>query len=139
MPIAWVDESKEIAEFMLSESLFYHMRRNNIIKDYLGRLCHNNKTRITDFFSNPGSSLRFLPSTLIAELKKVLEVQKAMITFSEQMPLSEIASLRVLQCEAAEAKPSKELPYQSAVEAISFKLGHFLIADDTQGVSIINL
>ena len=83
--------------------------------------------------------MRFLPSTLIAELKKVLEVQKAMITFSEQMPLSEIASLRVLQCEAAEAKPSKELPYQSAVEAISFKLGHFLIADDTQGVSIINL
>ena len=114
------------------------LKKNKSIKGYIGRLCNNNKQRITHFFSNPVANLCFLVvyqdedkvklSTFLEDLRKILIQQKEMLSFSEDMPLCEIPSLRKVQCEAL-----KVMPFQTAVEAISYKLGQFSKADDVRG------
>ena len=79
------------------------LKQNKSIKGYIGRLCNNNKQRITHFFSNPLANLRFLVvyqdedkvkvSTFLDDLRKILIQQKEMLSFSEEMPLCEIPSL----------------------------------------------
>ena len=117
------------------------LKQNKSIKGYIGRLCNNNKQRITHFFSNPLANLSFLVvyqdedkvklSTFLEDLRKILVQQKEMLDFSEKMPLCDIPSLRKVQCEA-----SKLLPFQTAVEALSYKLGQFSKADDIKGNKI---
>ena len=138
MPLAWVDENELVPEYLLSNTLFLMLKRNKAIKGYIGRLCNNNKQRITNFFSNPLANLCFLVvyqdedkvklSTFLEDFRKILIQQKEMLSFSEQMPLCDIPSLRKSQCEAA-----RVLPFQTAVEAISYKLGQFSKADDVRG------
>ena len=114
------------------------LKRNKSIKGYIGRLCNNNKKRITNFFSNPLANLCFLVvyqdddkvklSTFLEDFRKILIQQKEMLDFPEKMPLCDIPSLRKSQCEAA-----RVLPFQTAVEAVSYKLGQFFKANDVRG------
>ena len=60
MPLAWVDEKQQVPEYLLSNTLFMLLKRNKSVKGYIGRLCNNNKQRITNFFSNPLANLFFL-------------------------------------------------------------------------------
>ena len=147
--MAYIDENQGTGHFLLSASLMQRFAVQKGIRDYLGRLCHNNKTRITRFFANPAANLEFLykaplGSKFVEEFKNQLDVgQKGKILFTEEMPLEEILSFRKEQLQAADPcpgqGPARDYPCQTVVEAISFKLGQFLIAEDSQGILIIIL
>ena len=137
--MAWINEDEQTAHYLLSDTLMKNFRAHKGIRDYLGRLCHNNKNRIIGFFSNPKHNLKFinaktLGDSFLAEFKQHLKDQKDLILYDENMPLNDILSFRAEQLQAADLGPSqgprKEYPCQTVVEAISFKLGQFLLYDD---------
>ena len=138
--MAWINEEEQTAHYLLSDALMIKFRAHKGIRDYLGRLCHNNKNRITGVFSNPKHNLKFisektLGASFLPEFKKHLKDQKDLVLYDENMPLNDILSFRAEQLRAADPDPGegprRDYPCQTVVEAISFKLGQFLLFDDT--------
>ena len=135
-----MDDKETIPGFLLSRALMDAFKKSQGVRDYIRRLCHNNKTRIKDFFANPAKNSDFLGNDFLSKVKVHLKSQEDQLAYPNYN-LADLLSLRRLQCQSWEESVRRtgliqlELcpPYQTAVEALSHKLGQFLNAEDRRG------